>query len=1042
MVLCRASYNASWSPCRSAATLLCSAIFAIGLIGCGGNNDDPAEGGNQPTNVLTPKGWELVWSDEFDGDALDGSKWNIQTGDGTAEGIPGWGNNELQSYQANNVSVGGGNLTITARQETVGSHQYTSARINTDEKLDVRYGRIEANIHAAGGQGLWSAFWMLPTNSAYGTWAAGGEVDIMEVFSRDPVPFTQAALHYGMAWPLNTYTYQKYEGIDPADGFHVYAVEWDAAEIRWFVDGVHYFTVKSTTYWNYFLNADTNAHEHGSDSAPFDQPFHLLLNVAVGGNLPGAPVPSSFPGEMRVDYVRVYKCNINETTGEGCAGFTDYTSPTVIPPLPSKVFTASYDLYTDSPGPLTFENTEDIVALTIGVYDANGAFALSEVDSGGDRGTVLEINTSGGGNFNIFPASQARQTLYGMGSASDGANYAGEVSFDLFVFSEGTDPASAVQVKLDSGFPDLGFVEIPIADLPTDAWTRVTVQISDIAHNPGHFGGGPVDLANVLSLFVLEPTGAARMQVDNIRLSCAHVNANDCGIAPPAPPPPPSTDPQPVYIDGVDPAWDGGIAAADSGTGWANYYDGSTANKVQWDEIDAADPARGKVIEVRFSDSAEFGVWFIESSLGVDLAAYASGSVSFDIKVDDYGANEDGMTMKIDCFFPCTSGDQGIGKVGDGAWETVEIPMARLLGGGLNLATVNTGIVIFPTDQSVSQTFHIDNVQWLPGEEVITPPSAGQVTLYDDGLAEGWVLWDCCGGATFGEVEDDADRGNVVELAFGAGGTVTGFQAAAGVDASHLADGKLVFDFKEVSPPPEGSVWNLKLESAGAATAVEVVLASPGNPEPGPEWQTYEYTLNDTLSGLDLSALTLVMIFPDWGNADGAVARIDNVRFVPAAMTIELFADALADGWFLWDCCGAGSFAEVEDDADHGNVIELSFGAGGTVTGLSATTGVDASGATGGTLEFEFKEVAPPPGDSQWRIKLESSDAVTAVDIAMTTGGNPAPNEYWQNYSYSFATDLAGLDLSDLKLVLFFPDWDRAEGAVGRIDNIRLVAPQ
>ena len=1009
------------------------------LVGCGGGNTDSAEGGNQPTNVLTPKGWELVWSDEFGGSSLDTAKWNIQTGDGTAEGIPGWGNNELQSYQAGNISVSGGNLIITARQENAGDgREYTSGRINTAGNLDFTYGRVEASIHAAGGQGLWSAFWMLPTDSAYGTWAAGGEIDILEVFSRDPSPFTQAALHFGMAWPLNTFTYAKYEGVDPADGFHVYAVEWDEQEIRWFVDGTHYYTVRRSTYWNYYKDADTNAHVSGGDSAPFDRPFHLLLNLAVGGNLPGAPAPGALPGELRVDYVRVYECNLDAATGVGCDGFADYTSPSVTPPLPSSVYRAVYDLYVNAVGPLLFPGTEDAVALDFGVYDAGGALVLSEIDAGGDRGMVIDVSTTGGGNFSIFPVSLERQTLFGMGNASDPGNYAGELQFDLYVFGAETDPDSGLQVKIDSGFPDLGFVELPVSTLAKDEWTTVTVQISDIAHNPGHFGGGPVDLGRVLSLFVLEPTSHAHLQVDNIRISCGHVVEGDCGITPPAPPPPPAGAPQPVYIDAVDPIWDAGINGADSGSGWVNYPDGANpANKIQWTEIAAADPDRGQILEVTFSDSEAFGVWFIQSSMGIDLSAYAPGVVSFDIKVDDYGANEDGMTMKIDCIFPCTSGDQRIGKVGDGAWETVRIPLAQLLGGGLNLTTVNTGIVIFPTVQSSALTFQLDNVQWLSGDG---PSGASAVTLYDESVAEGWFLWDCCGGATFGEVADDADHGNVVELAFGAGGTVTGFQATEGVDVSGLAS--LEFDFKEVSPPPEGSQWRLKLESSNAATFVEVLLTDAGNPEPGADWQRYSFTLSGDLAGLDVSDVKLVMIFPDWANADGAVGRIDNVRFVPGSGPVDLYANAPAEGWFLWDCCGAATFGEVTDDEEHEQVIELSFGAGGTVTGLQATAGVDASGTAGGTLEFDFKEVSPPPDGSQWHVKLESSGAATAVDILMTAGGNPTPSADWQAYSYDLDTEFAALDLSDLKLVLFFPDWENADGAVARIDNVRLVPPQ
>ena len=150
-------------------------LAAAVLVGC--------NGGDKPTSFRTVKGWELVWSDEFDGAALDPSKWTIQTGDGTAEGIPGWGNNELQSYQAANVAISGGNLVIAAREEsTDDGHAYTSGRINTSGKLDITYGRVEASIHAPSGQGLWSAFWMLPTDAAYGTWAASSEIDIMEVF--------------------------------------------------------------------------------------------------------------------------------------------------------------------------------------------------------------------------------------------------------------------------------------------------------------------------------------------------------------------------------------------------------------------------------------------------------------------------------------------------------------------------------------------------------------------------------------------------------------------------------------------------------------------------------------------------------------------------------------------------------------------------------------------------------------------------------------------------------------------------------------------
>ena len=512
-------------------TIKCLLLATLPLLGCGAARS--GEDGNRPTGTPRSEGWELVWSDEFDGAALDPSKWNIQTGDGTAEGIPGWGNNELQSYQAANISVSGGVLVITAREEDAGDgHAYTSGRINTAGKLDTTYGRIEASIQAPGGQGLWAAFWMLPTDSAYGGWAAGGEIDILEVYSRDPAPFAQAALHYGMAWPLNTFDHAKYFDVDPADGFHVYAVEWDEEEIRWFVDGVHFHTVRRNTYWTYYQDAETRAHVSGGVSAPFDRPFHLLLNLAVGGNLPGAPTAGALPGELKVDYVRVYECGVNPSTGAQCAGLADRTSAAVTPPAPADVYRAVYDLYVDEVGPLRFPGEEDAVTLDIAVHDADGALAIAEV-AHADRGTVIDLATSGGGSFSIRPADEERQPLFGMGGASESGNFAGELQFDLYVFGDGTDAASSLRVKLDSGFREAGVVDLPFEALTPEEWTTVTNQIADIVRNPAQPGGRPVDLGRVRSLFALEPTSFARLQVDNIRLICGHVVQGGCGIRPP-----------------------------------------------------------------------------------------------------------------------------------------------------------------------------------------------------------------------------------------------------------------------------------------------------------------------------------------------------------------------------------------------------------------------------------------------------------------------------------------------------------------------------
>jgi beta-glucanase (GH16 family) len=249
---------------------------------------------------------ELVWSDEFDGTSVDTNKWEFMIGDGSAYGIPGWGNNELQYYRSQNATVANGELTITAKQESFGGKQYTSARLRTLNKGDWTYGRMEMRAKLPVGQGMWPAFWMLGSNSPYGGWAASGEIDIMESIGSNPERI-YGSIHYGGEAPANNYSGNStYLAAGTATDWHVYAVEWQEGIIRWFVDGQLYST---QTSW-YSTN--------GPFPAPFDVDFHLLLNLAVGGYFPGNPDGSTvFPQQYIIDYVRVYQ------TGGGSSGAQD-----------------------------------------------------------------------------------------------------------------------------------------------------------------------------------------------------------------------------------------------------------------------------------------------------------------------------------------------------------------------------------------------------------------------------------------------------------------------------------------------------------------------------------------------------------------------------------------------------------------------------------------------------------------------------------------------------------------------------------------------
>ena len=275
----------------------------------------PATNEVSPGDALT-----LVWSEEFDGPEIDPETWFFATGDGTEVGLPGgWGNNERQYYLPDNAMIVNGVLEITARREWVYApdsvgYPYTSARINTQDRFAFQYGRIEANIKLPKGQGIWPAFWMLSQDSDYQCtafpsqndgedacrWAAIGEIDIVEAINLGGTGGNNifGTIHYGGEFPYNVFTGTDYTpSVDVTENFHRYAIEWDADEIRWYFDGELYAVQNS-----WYSTAD-----NGGPGAPFNQPFHILLNVAVGGNLPGLPNGTTpFPVKMEVDWIRVY----------------------------------------------------------------------------------------------------------------------------------------------------------------------------------------------------------------------------------------------------------------------------------------------------------------------------------------------------------------------------------------------------------------------------------------------------------------------------------------------------------------------------------------------------------------------------------------------------------------------------------------------------------------------------------------------------------------------------------------------------------------
>jgi beta-glucanase (GH16 family) len=233
---------------------------------------------------VAAQSWQLVWQDEFDNGI--GPDWVFETGTGSG----GWGNNELQYYRSQNATVQNGQLVITARNESFGGMNYTSARMKTQGRKSWKYGRVEARIAMPAFQGVWPAFWMLGDNIGTAGWPDCGEIDVMEHVNTENR--TYGTIH----WRDHNAQYANYGGNTAVNvtGFHVYAIEWTASSIKWFVDGVQFHEAT-------IANGINGTHE-------FHNNFFIILNMAIGGNWPGFTINNgAMPANMYVDYVRVYQ---------------------------------------------------------------------------------------------------------------------------------------------------------------------------------------------------------------------------------------------------------------------------------------------------------------------------------------------------------------------------------------------------------------------------------------------------------------------------------------------------------------------------------------------------------------------------------------------------------------------------------------------------------------------------------------------------------------------------------------------------------------
>jgi beta-glucanase (GH16 family) len=1046
-------------------TYLCVLATTVSLLGCGGgvktNTDTSKIDPQQPVSD-----WKLVWSDDFDNSAIDSKNWTHEVN------CAGGGNNEKQCYtdSADNSYIADGKLNIVALPAPEGAEKpYTSARLNSRYKADFKYGRIEISAKLPSGQGSWPAFWMMPTDETYGDWPKSGEIDIMEAVNLKATDTdgkvesnVHGTLHYGKQWPDNSSSGKSYalpDGINPADDFHTYAIEWQEGEIRWYVDNYLYQTQRKSSvrknskgeavglshrgwFAEYFDRITGELTTHW-DNAPFDQQFYLILNFAVGGNWPeavnnlGIDASAFASGQkFEIDYVHVYQCQQNPDTGKGCetvrAGYDSLDDALVegqapIPAPPSTGIAQNLTIFSGTLNP------------NWPAWDCCGG-STPAVIFDADKGNVVEFNVGASPTVNGFisrsefitdPAGKA--TPFDASPLMD----SGSVSFDMKVVNPPNNADAAWIVKIESQGGD-NAVELPISD-SSEGVTPVVGEWQTYTFPLKMLADAGLDLSSIDVVMIFPAWGAgegAVYQVTNLTI------AGDVGASPQLV----------LFEDNENPSW----------PMW-DCCGGSTP------VVATDDDAHGAVAEFSIGASPTV-MGFISRADNTDSPApfdassiLANGVIQFDMKVtampNDASAawlfkvEADNAATAVE--MPLSASVEGVAPTAE-QWQTYTFKLSDLANAGLDVSAIDV-VMIFPAwGAGEGAVYRVDNVKIY--DPNASTGFAGHV-LFDDQAKDQWSIWDCCGGSTPTVENDDTEHGMTAEFVIGASPTVMGLLADDNVylDASNLlANGVVQFEMKVISAPNDANaIWKFKIEAGDTTSAVELNLtdSQEGKAPVVGQWQTYTYSLQSLFdAGLDISQIDVLMVFPAWGTGEGAVYRLDNVMIydpasVPAPQGLILYDNAQNAQWPIWDCCAGSIPTEELDDDSHNMVAEFVIGTSPTVMGFLADDNVyyDASAIMQtGVVKFDMKMVsAPNDASAVWKFKIEAGDTTSAVELNLSDsqeGVAPVIGQ-WQTYTFSLQSLFdAGLDISAIDVVMIFPAWGTGDGAVYRVDNVAISA--
>ena len=990
--------------------------LTVSLAGCGGDavtNTDVVS-----VDVSTSiDDWRLVWSDEFDGTSIDSSKWTHEIG------CLGGGNNEQQCYtdSSENSFVADGILSIVAKPAEVDAVKpYTSARMATKNQGDWTYGRFEMRAKMPSGQGSWPAFWMLSTDEVYGDWPRSGEIDIIEsVNLKELGPDGEeersivGTLYYGSGeandnnqFDSSGKTFDLLDGSNPADDFHTYAIEWQAGEIRWYVDGYLYATQQKSKlrtnsrgevlglihrgWYAEFFDQVTGEIKDDWSTAPFDEDFHLILNLAVGGGFPANTNnaanftngidPAAFADgqSYEIDYVRVYECSANPLTGAGCENIrnaynveaTDEkptgalvigVAPTPPPPIgPAIPLTIFDDEELD--GWLLWDDSENTAPMV--VVDEDATFgAVAEFEIVDNAGTVLGFNSRISDNQKTFNAT--------------GLLEEGTISFDMKVVSapSGTDNW-LLKVEADnnqSGTGDNLFLHTSIeGQFPMQGvWQTYTFTVQSLAD-----AGLELGLIDLIMIFPEYAKGeGAVYRVDNVKFSVGSG----------------------VVVEGRSEV----------------FYDDELADGLSYDsynpdgfmsfDADVAEDGRGKVIEV-VKTGATGNFYFVAPDGGFDLSSWeASGDLVFDLNVSNLGAGVE-LYVKFDSGWPNVS-DYSVTLPTTGEWATVRIPVADILANGNTFGDGEADSFnltnLFVVEPTGVMTFKLDNVRLdIQGSGGTGTPTITE-NFYTDALADG-LSYDSYNPDGFvsydAEVAED-NRGNVIEVVkTGATGNFYFVAPDGGFDlSSYEAQGELVFDLN-VSSLDGGVELYVKFDSGWPNVSdYSVTLPTTG------EWAEVRISVADILANgnsfgdgtADPFNLTNAFVVEPTGVM---TFKLDNVRLeIPGTaapevetVVVKFYEDALSDG-LSFDSYNPDGFVvgSEENEDGYGTIIQVvKTGATGNYYIVAADGGFDLSPYQAqGELVFDLN-VTSFDGGVELYVKFDSGwPNVSDYSVPLPTEG-------------------------------------------------------